>query len=41
MLELEVGEGFDWAREEKGTGLGLFINRVNVKRPPRGRFGLA
>ena len=41
VLDLEAGEGFDRVREEKRTGLGLFIKRVNIKRPPSGRLGLA
>ena len=28
-------------REKKRTGLGPFIERVNIKRPPRGRLELA
>ena len=27
--------------KEKRTDLGLFIKRVNIKHPPRGRLGLA
>ena len=40
MLELEVGED-SIERERKETGLGLFIKGMNIKRPPRGRLGLA
>ena len=38
--------GLRWGKgsiecEKKRTGLDLFIKRVNIKRPPRGRFELA
>ena len=40
MLELEVGKD-SIEREKKGTGLGPFIKRMNIKFPPRGRSELA
>ena len=40
MLEFKVGEG-RIEREKKRIGLGPFIKRVNIKRPPRGRLELA
>ena len=40
MSEFEVGKG-RIEREKKRTGLGPFIKRLNIKRPPRGRLELA